>query len=231
MKRQQGYTLVEMLVALAVTSIVLSGTYAAYTFFAQQQQKLLTQTEIDRGVLRFIDLIQSDIRMAGYEDYFATSPLRANQAIVSPDMLGVSSDVSFLYDERDSAGQLYRAVVHYFLVDHVSKKTGLTWKRLKRDVRKCKDPADCTFATGSSDTTINVSDADGPGEPVLDWVTKFDVSFPKANLKGTGKFAGQPQIVQITLVVNAPQVIEGTNRMVKKTYTFLTRAKNVSIVS
>lgn len=229
MMRQQGYTLVEMLVALAVTSIVLSGTYAAYTFFAQQQQKLLTQTEIDRGVLRFIDLIQSDIRMAGYEDYAATSSLKANQAIVSTDMLGVSSDVSFLYDERDSAGQLYRAVVHYFLVDHVSTKTGLNWTRLKRDVRKCRDPANCTI--GTSDSTINVSDTDGAGEPVLDWVTKFDVSFPQANLKASGKFAGQPQIVQITLVVNAPQVIEGTNRMVTKTFTFLTRAKNVSIVS
>ncbi|WP_114689374.1 prepilin-type N-terminal cleavage/methylation domain-containing protein [Polynucleobacter necessarius] len=29
----QGYILVEMLVAIAVTSIVLNGTYAAYTFF------------------------------------------------------------------------------------------------------------------------------------------------------------------------------------------------------
>ena len=36
-----GYTLVELLVAIAVTSIVLAGTYAAYTFFAQQQQALL----------------------------------------------------------------------------------------------------------------------------------------------------------------------------------------------
>jgi prepilin-type N-terminal cleavage/methylation domain-containing protein len=52
-----GYILVELLVAIAVTSIVLAGTYAAYTFFAQQQQTLLAQTEVDHNALRAIDLI------------------------------------------------------------------------------------------------------------------------------------------------------------------------------
>ncbi len=35
-----GYTLVELLVALAVSSIVIAGTYAGYTVFAKQQQLL-----------------------------------------------------------------------------------------------------------------------------------------------------------------------------------------------
>ena len=50
-----GYTLVELLVAVVVTSIVLAGTYAAYTFFSRQQQALLAQTGVDRGALRAID--------------------------------------------------------------------------------------------------------------------------------------------------------------------------------
>ncbi|WP_114638706.1 PulJ/GspJ family protein [Polynucleobacter necessarius] len=79
--REQGYTLVELLVALAVSSIVIAGTYAGYSFFSQQQQVLSAQTEVDRNALRAIDLFKSDVRVAGYLDYNDTNPMPGNQAI------------------------------------------------------------------------------------------------------------------------------------------------------
>lgn len=222
MRHQSGYTLVELMVALAVTSIVLAGTYAAYAFFAQQQQSLLLQTEVDRGALRVIDLMQSDIRMAGYKDYADPDPMPASQAIkiTNPD------DVSFVYDDFDANGALYRTLVRYSVVSHVSAQSGLTRQRLKRDVRRCIDPS--VICTVTNSTSLVTADSDGAGEPILDWVTTFLVT--GLNPRATGSFATQFQTVQVKLVVDAPQKIEGTTRKVTKTFTFLTRAKNVSLV-
>lgn len=219
---QRGYTLVEMLVALAVTSIVLSGTYAAYAFFSQQQQTLLSQTEVDRGILRLIDLMQADIRMAGYKNYNDANPMVALQPI----MIASSSDVMFVYDDFDNTGKVIRSLVRYSLANHSSTQSGLSRKRLKRDVRLCNNPS--VFCDLSNSTSISPADADGPGEPVLDWVTTFAVT--GLNPRSTGSFATQCQTVQVMLVVDAPQKIEGTTRKVSKTFTFLTRAKNVSLV-
>mgnify|MGYP000179124879 CR=1 FL=1 len=214
-----GYTLVELLVAMAVTSVVLTGTYAAYAFFAQQQQTLMAQTEVDRGALRTIDMMQADIRMAGFKDYADPNPMPATQAIV------ISSanpgDISFVYDDYDSTGTLYRALVRYYLADVSS---GTPRKRLLREWRKCNNPIiGCDLA---SSTPINGASASG--EPLLDWVSTFSVQ--GLNAKPGGTFKDQFQTIQINLVVDSPKKIEGTVRTVSKNFTFLARAKNVSLV-
>lgn len=215
----RGYTLVELLVAIAVTSIVLTGTYAAYTFFAQQQQSLMAQTEIDRGALRAIDLIQSDIRMAGFKEYANPVAMSATQAIViAKDNPG---DVRFVYDDFDTAGVLYRALIRYYLAD---APAGTPRKRLLREWRRCNAPSlgcDLSNSTPLSGTSSS-------GEPVLDWVGTFSVE--GLNAKAIGTFKNQFQTVQINLVIDSPKKIEGTNRKVSKSFTFLARAKNVSLV-
>ena len=215
-----GYTLVELLVAMAVTSIVLAGTYAAYTFFSQQQQALLAQTEVDRGALRTIDLMQSDIRMAGFKDYFDPNPMAASQAIVLTS--NVPGDMRFVYDDYDNSGGLYRALIRYYLAPYTSS-TGVTRNRLMREWRKCNDPTQFCDLSNSTPLTGSVA-----GEPVLDWVTTFSIK--GMNPKATGSFANQYQTIQVNLVVDSPKKIEGTTRKVSKNFTFLARAKNVSLV-
>lgn len=216
----QGYTLVEMLVALSVTSIVLAGTYAAYTFFAQQQQALIAQTELDRGALRTIDLMESDIRMAGYKDYFNVNPMPASQAIVLAS--NTPGDVRFVYDDYDNSGNLYRALVRYYLAPFTSS-TGVTRNRLLREWRKCVNPSlNCDLSNSTPLTGSPV------GEPVLDWVSVFAVK--GMNQKTFGSFASQYQTIQVNLTVDSPKKIEGTSRKVSKNFTFLARAKNVSLV-
>ena len=215
-----GYTLVEMLVALAVTSIVLAGTYAAYTFFSQQQQALLAQTEVGRGALRTIDLMQSDIRMAGFKDYLDVNPMPASQAIVLAN--NTPGDVRFVYDDYDTSGSLYRALVRYYVTPFTSS-TGVTRNRLLREWRKCNNPSQTCDLSNSTPLTGSTS-----GEPVLDWVSNFTVV--GMNQKATGSFANQYQTIQVNLVVDSPKKIEGTTRKVSKSFTFLSRAKNVSLV-
>jgi prepilin-type N-terminal cleavage/methylation domain-containing protein len=216
----QGYTLVEMLVAMAVTSIVLTGTYAAYTFFSQQQQSLLAQTEVDRGALRTVDLMESDIRMAGFKDYLDVNPMAAGQAIVLAS--NTPGDVRFVYDDYDASGILYRTLVRYYLTPFTSS-TGVTRNRLLREWRKCNNPSQTCDLSNSTPITGSTT-----GEPVLDWVSTFSVK--GMNQKTTGTFANQYQTIQVNLVVDSPKKIEGTTRKVSKSFTFLARAKNVSLV-
>ena len=215
-----GYTLVEMLVALAVTSIVLAGTYAAYSFFAQQQQTLTAQTDVDRSALVAIDLMQSDIRMAGFKDINDPNPMPATQAIVvtSKD----PGDVSLTFDDYTSAGGVYRTLIRYYIAAY-TPQGGTTRNRLYRERRQCTDPS--VFCLRSNSTAMTGSDA---GEPLLDWVSQFSVT--GLNQKSSGSFANQFQTLQVSLVIDSPKKIEGTQRTVSKNFTFLGRAKNVSLV-
>ena len=60
----QGYTIIELMVALVVSAIVIAGTYAGYSFFRQQHELLTKKTALNRNTLKAIDLIQSDIHQA-----------------------------------------------------------------------------------------------------------------------------------------------------------------------
>jgi prepilin-type N-terminal cleavage/methylation domain-containing protein len=213
-----GYTLVELLVALAVSSIVIAGTYAGYTFFAQQHQVLTAQTEVNRNALRAIDLLKADIRMAGYLDYSDVNPMPSNQPIT----ISNGNDLIVVYDDFDDQGVLYRALIRYYLNSY-TPASGIQRQRLMREWRKCNNPsALCALA---SSTPLYGQTG---GEPILDWVTAFSVE--AANLKSSGTFSGQPQTVKATLTIQSPQKIDGSSKVVSKTFNVITRAKNVSLV-
>lgn len=218
MKSQLGYSLVELLVALAVTSIVISGTYAGYSFFSHQQQKLLAQTEIERNVIRAMDLLTSDVRQAGFKDFYNINPMLPAQPIsVAP------SDIVIVYDDYDSNNVQYRALIHYYLQPYTPQGTNNTRNRLVRDWRKCNTQSGLCTITNS--TTISGTPN---GDPLLDWVTDFTVT--TANPKLIGTYINQPQTIQFNLSVTAAKPIEGTDKTVTKSYVFLARAKNVSLV-
>ena len=216
--RQRGYTLVELLVALAVSSIVVAGTYAGYSYFSQQQQTLVAQTEVNRNSLRAIDLFRSDVRMAGYRDVSDPNLMSGAQAI----MISGTSDIAFVYDDYTDAGVLYRAFIRYYLLNYTSP-SGASRMRLMREWRKCNNPA--LLCDRASSTAFVGGDT---GEPILDWVSTFEVK--GLNAKSYGTFLGQYQTIQVNLVVSSPQKVDGLSKVISKKFTVLTRAKNVSLV-
>ena len=109
--KEQGYTLVELLVSLAVSAIVIAGTLAGYTVFAKQYDVLNKRIAIDRDVLKVIDLIQSDIALAGYKNYKSSIAFLPSQSIT----LTSSTDLLLLFDDYDRAGTLYRSLIRYSL--------------------------------------------------------------------------------------------------------------------
>ena len=93
-----------------------------------------------------------------------------------------------------------------------------------RDWRRCTTPANECFITNS--TPMYTSSMGG--EPILDWVKTFSVT--GLNPKITGSFQDQFQTLQIQIIVGSPNKIEGTTSTVTKNFTFLARAKNISLV-
>jgi prepilin-type N-terminal cleavage/methylation domain-containing protein len=220
MQRNQGYTLIELLVALSVAAIVIAGTYAGYTFFARQHQLLQFQTELDRTALKAIDLLASDIRMAGYKDYQNANVMSVNQPmqIVS----SAPGDLILVFDDYDQSGVIYRALIHYF-VQAYSPAGGLARSRLVREWKKCNNPS--TFCDLSNSSFTNGTA--GP-EPVLDWIVAFSVQ--GLHQRSSGSFLSQYQSVQIDLTLSNQRSIEGINKSVSKNYQFIARARNVSLV-
>lgn len=219
-KGHHGYTFIELMVALAVSSIVIAGSYAGYSLLARQQQLLNSQTSVDRNALRVVDLIQSDIRMAGYKDYQSPNLMQPSQTVV----ISSSSDLVLVYDDYDSTNTLYRALIHYSLEPYTSSVTGLTRNRLVRDWRVCNNPSTGCDLTSSTSKYTGTS----KGQPILDWIANFNISGLSA--KTTGTFAGVFQAIQINLQVASPNKIEGTTISVAKSFNFVTRIKNVSLV-
>ena len=218
-KAHDGYTFIELMVALAVSSIVIAGSYAGYSLLARQQQLLNAQTSVDRNALRVVDLMQSDIRMAGYKDYQSPNTMQPIQAVVIS-----SSDLVLVYDDYDASNMLYRTLVRYSLEAYTSSSTGLTRNRLMRDWRVCNNPSTGCNLTSSTSKYSGTS----KGQPILDWVNSFTVTglSPKTN----GTFSGTFQAVQINLKIRSPNKIEGIRTPVSENFNFLARVKNVSLV-
>lgn len=217
----RGYTLVELLVALAVSAIVVSGTLAGYTVFAKQYDVLNKKIEMDRDVLKVIDLIQSDVAMAGYKFYRSDITFNPSQSIT----LTSSSDLLLLFDDYDRTGTLYRSLIRYSLgPGYTSASTGETRFRLYRDWRTCNTPeTGCDLASSASRYT-----AGGQGEIILDKVNTLTIS--TLSNKQVGTYINEPQLVKFILNVTASKRGQDESEFITKTYDFISRAKNVSML-
>jgi len=76
MKNEKGVTLVELLVTLAIFSIVMAGVYAVYTTQIRHSTReyMLAESEMELGIAKTV--IERDIMMAGYgiaDDYSTLS--------------------------------------------------------------------------------------------------------------------------------------------------------------
>ncbi len=219
---QDGYTLIELLVALAVSAIVISGTYAGYSFFNKQYQNLSIKTNVNRNVLKAMNLIQSDIRQAGFKDYTNANGIIAAQAIQIDKTSSEKNALILVFDDYNELSQRYRSIVRYYITSTSTRN------RLMKGWRRCFDESNCTWGASSSITDSLGRSIDD--EPILDWVTNFTVTGLTPKIAQT-IFKDQFQIIQIDLEISPPTKIEGTGRSITRNYIFFARARNVSLVN
>ena len=64
---RKAFTLVEMLVALAVSAIIVAATYASYELIQKQYKKNIDVVEMHSSGISIMQVLEREIRMAGYE--------------------------------------------------------------------------------------------------------------------------------------------------------------------
>ena len=220
----KGYTLVELLVALAVSAIVVAGTLAGYTVFAKQYDVLNKRIERDRDVLKVIDLIQSDIAMSGYRDYRSSITFLPSQSIT----LTSATDLLLLFDDYDRDGLLYRSLIRYSLGPgyESAASAGEIRFRIFRDWRRCITPESGCHLTSS--TSLYGTATSDQGEIIIDKVTTLAIT--TLHPKQMGTFLNEPQLVNFQLELTASKLGQDATEYITKSYDFIARAKNVSML-
>lgn len=74
-----GLTLVEMLVAMAVGGIILSGGIVVYSDQVQNSRRLAAYSQLQESGRVALDIIERDLRMAGFKGCFSTATEFTNQ--------------------------------------------------------------------------------------------------------------------------------------------------------
>ena len=115
-KNQAGLTLIEILVALVITTIVLAGLYTAYSLVAKQFIQQTERGNIYNSGRNLITIISRDLRMAGFQHYDNSTP------ITDPIFIDNSSckEICIVYDVDDGSLYQRRRIIYY--VDEKEKK-------------------------------------------------------------------------------------------------------------
>ena len=135
-KYAKAFTLVEMLVALAVSSIIIIASYASYDLVATQYRKNIDIADMHTSGRAIMRIIERDIRMAGFEyrdkDAKVTygtikAPIdrydSRNKCKRDNDPKKVCDEVTVIYDYFDEESKKAERIrIKYWAETHTSNK-------------------------------------------------------------------------------------------------------------
>lgn len=174
-KNIHAYTMIEMLLAVVVSSIILAGTYASYTIVSDQYQRNEGAAQIHSFAVPTLKILTRDLRMAGFRTL--DDNIEANLGMITnPITITDSGDdccdtVSVVMDTDDSTRKRFT-----YYVDERENPTRLA---LFLDIEE--------FDTG---TWV----AERSAEVVADYIEDFQIVGSENNS------SGQPTVLDISLV-------------------------------
>lgn len=224
---QRGYSLSELMVALAVGSITIAALYAGYAVFVGYSTKLSALAATDRSAVQVLDVLTRDLRVAGYKDFSSSyGPIGPSSGggVLAVDFSGAIGGIppgtcgciagpgqycrlTTVYDLSSTQ----RIGVSYYTRTHVG--TRATRCRLWQRRDQWQGGA---WSRGFEDV-------------VADWVD--NISFVVGDPQGIGRtYAGLPQMVTISLQISAPAITSTKGAAISRAHTTAVRIRNVSLV-
>jgi len=142
---KKSFTLVEMLVALAVSAVIVSATYASFELIKNQYKKNIDVTQLHTSGRAVMQVLEREIRMAGYE-FRDDKGLMTYGKIVGPLVITDSGnkccdEVTIIYDEvtdtLNAQGVVTSSIVdriktRFWTEAHSSSKRGSRFRLYKR---------------------------------------------------------------------------------------------------
>lgn len=212
--RQAGHTLVELMVALFVGSIVIAATYAGYRVFSTYIDKLTVLAEADRVGVRSLEMIKRDLRMAGYKDFSTLYGPIGNPLTVIPGSHCCGGSVVSRCD---------RLVLTYDLSANQRVQVSYALQRIvtSRGTR-CRLNRSQQYWSGSGWQGGYVD------QPVADWVEGLELT--PDSIKASGTYVGYPQGVDTLLRVRGSRLTGNALTPVAKIYQTRIQVRNVALV-
>ena len=123
----KAFTLVEMLVALAVSAIIIGATYASYEMVARQYHKNMDIADMHTSGRAIMRIIERDVRMAGFEyrdkDAKITYGSISNPLTIKDSGNKCCDEVTVVYDYFDEASKKAERIrIRYWTEPHTSNK-------------------------------------------------------------------------------------------------------------
>ena len=123
----KAFTLVEMIVAMAVSTIIVAATYASYDLVATQYKKNIDVAEMHTSGRAIMQMIERDVRMAGFEyrdqDAKVTYGSITGPLVIKDSGNKCCDEVTVIYDYYDEdSKKVERIRIRYWTESHKSNK-------------------------------------------------------------------------------------------------------------
>lgn len=171
-KHQFGYNLLELVLAMAVGSVIIAGTYTANVIVAKQYERLSSYSQVQEMGVPALRLVSRDVRMAGYIAYDSniesTYGAITTPITITDGFFNSTDSIAIIYD-RDTSTR-YRTTYYVAMRDAATATTpekdglymdveswdGSTWTTIT---------SQALVADYIEDLQFEGSDLDGNGNP------------------------------------------------------------------
>lgn len=152
---EHGFTLIEIMVSMVISSLVVAGIYGVYTI---QQRSYTTQekvTEIQQRLRSAVDFMSRDIRMAGYYLDYTSCRIPDGQALltVAPDQF------SFRYCEQEGSAWVSNRIIYRIEEGKIRRRLiqGSGSSGLQRDLADGIDGIEFQYLQGDGQTVTTIA--------------------------------------------------------------------------
>ena len=185
---QKGFTLPELLIGLAISSIIIGASFGSYIVIKNNYDFQKDMKNISQSSRAVATMIMRDVRLAGYN--FDDGPGKQNPVITTPVKItdgGTAGpdSIEVIYDQSFTE----RLKISYYSKPYPN--TNSQRSRLYKKVERCDPSVNCS--AGSLVTVI-------PESPIADYIEDFQLTGSKnGNALGTGSISyGQGNLRMIT---------------------------------